>query len=365
MNQWALIKECSEHISDALASGGLTPAQRSSYQKELSIITGLLKQYNKIETVQKEIDEIKAQHAQTDDQEMKELFQDELIELENRLKEQECALDDLMADEHDERDVYLELRAGAGGQEAALFASDLLKMYKLYAEKKGWRVSVESLSETDLGGMREAVLHIKGNNVFGHLKYESGVHRVQRVPKTETQGRVHTSTATVAVLPEAKEVDVSINPADLRIDVFRASGAGGQHVNTTDSAVRITHIPTGVVVSCQDERSQHKNKAKAMKMLQSRILAAQMAQQQAKMSADRKKQVGTGMRAEKVRTYNYPQNRVTDHQVNITLKKLDMVMQGYLDEIIDGLMEKECIDRRLLPLKLISEYECHAKRSSD
>lgn len=221
---------------------------------------------------------------------------------------------------------------------------------------------MESLSETDLGGMREAVLHIKGKNVFGHLKYESGVHRVQRVPETETQGRVHTSTATVAVLPEAKEVDVSINPADLRIDVFRASGAGGQHVNTTDSAVRITHVPTGVVVSCQDERSQHKNKAKAMKMLQSRILVAQMEQQQAQMSADRKKQVGTGMRAEKVRTYNYPQNRVTDHQANVTLKKLDMVMQGDLDDIIDGLMEKARTDRRSLPVELISKYESHLKK---
>ncbi len=190
------------------------------------------------------------------------------------------------------------------------------------------------------------VLYIKGKDVYGHLKYESGVHRVQRVPQTETQGRVHTSTATVAVLPEAQEVDVDINPADLRIDVYRASGAGGQHVNTTDSAVRITHVPTGVVVACQDERSQHKNKAKAMKILQSRILAAQVEQQHMEMAQRRKELVGTGMRAEKVRTYNYPQNRVTDHQVDVTLKKLDYVMLGALDEIIDALRARELEMRR-------------------
>jgi peptide chain release factor 1 len=249
-------------------------------------------------------------------------------------------------DERDSRDVYLEIRAGAGGQEAALFAADLMRMYKLYAEKKHWRFTVEDLSTTDLGGIREVVLHIKGARVYAHLKYESGVHRVQRVPATETQGRVHTSTATVAVLPEAKEVEVNISPADLRVDVFRASGAGGQHVNTTDSAVRITHVPTGVVVSCQDERSQHKNKAKAMKILQSRILAVQIEEQDAKMSAERKQQVGTGMRAEKVRTYNFPQNRVTDHQADVTLKNLDMFMEGNMDGIIDALVDMDREKRR-------------------
>ncbi len=366
-NQWECIQERFDHINNELASATLQTGKRHALQKELATLTILLEHYKKVQSVQQEIDEIAQQIGQTDDAEMLELFNDEIECLKQKHKNEIDALDDLLypPGELDNRNVYLEIRSGAGGQEAALLATNLLKMYKHYAEKKNCRVSVESLNETDLGGMREAVLYIKGKHVFGHLKYESGVHRVQRVPETETQGRVHTSTATVAVLPEAKEVDVTINPADLRIDVFRASGAGGQHVNTTDSAVRITHIPTGVVVSCQDERSQHKNKAKAMKMLQSRILAAQMEQQQAKMSADRKKQVGTGMRAEKVRTYNYPQNRVTDHQANITLKKLDMVMQGELDDIIDGLMEKERIDRRSLPLKLISEYECHAKRSSD
>jgi peptide chain release factor 1 len=250
------------------------------------------------------------------------------------------------AEELDDRDVYLEIRAGTGGQEAALFAGDLMRMYTAYAQSKGWRVTLESESTTDLGGYREVILHIKGHGAYGHFKFESGVHRVQRVPTTETQGRVHTSTVTVAVMPEADEVDVQINPSDLRIDVYRSSGAGGQHVNTTDSAVRITHIPTGVAVACQEERSQHKNKAKAMKMLQSRILAAQVEKQRAEMSKLRKEQVGTGERAEKVRTYNFPQNRITDHQVDITLKNLDVVMTGALDPIIDGLMAQEREERK-------------------
>jgi len=227
-------------------------------------------------------------------------------------------------------------------------------MYTLYAQKNNWRVTVESFSTTDLGGYREIILHVQGKGVYGHLKYESGVHRVQRVPSTETQGRIHTSTVTVAVLPEAEEVDIQINPADLRIDVYRSSGAGGQHVNTTDSAVRVTHIPTGVAVACQEERSQHKNKAKAMKLLQSRLLAAQVEKSEAEMRKQRKEQVGTGERAEKVRTYNFPQNRVTDHQVDVTLKKLDMVMEGEMDDIIEALMQKEREERKKNPA-LISQ----------
>ncbi len=249
-------------------------------------------------------------------------------------------------DERDDRSVFLEIRAGAGGQEAALFAADLMRMYMMYALEKGWKTSVVSESSTDLGGYREVVLHIEGPGVFGHLKFESGVHRVQRVPKTETQGRIHTSTVTVAVLPEAEEVEMTINPADLRIDVFRAGGAGGQHVNKTESAVRITHIPTGVVVSCQDDRSQHKNKATAMKVLKSRLLQQQREKNEAEASKQRKEQVGTGERAEKVRTYNFPQNRVTDHQVDVTLKKLDRVLEGDMDEIIQPLREKERNNRR-------------------
>jgi peptide chain release factor 1 len=352
-DQWDRLQERFDQISNELVSPDLQSNKRLALQKELSMLTDLLDQYKKVQAVKNEIADLQSQ-MKTDDADMIALCKDEIELQEQQLKVEQNILDDILypPSEHDNRNVYLEIRSGAGGQEAALFATDLLKMYKMYAEKKGWKTNIDQMSETDLGGIREVSLHIKGKNAFGHLKYESGVHRVQRVPSTETQGRVHTSTATVAVLPEAKEVDVTINPSDLRIDVYRASGAGGQHVNTTDSAVRITHVPTGVVVSCQDERSQHKNKAKAMKMLQSRIFAAQVEQHNAEMSADRKKQVGTGMRAEKVRTYNYPQNRVTDHQANITLKKLDMVMQGDLDDIIDGLMEKDRIDRRKQSLEI-------------
>lgn len=358
-DQWPLLQERFDHINRELASADIAVSKRSALQKELSVLTTLLEKHKAITALTAEIEDIHVQLGQTTDIQMQELFREELQELEQKLKKDQQELEDLLypPNEHDNRNVYLEIRAGTGGQEAALFAADLLRLYKLFAEHMGWHVSVDSLYETDLGGIREAVLHIKGANAFGHLKYESGVHRVQRVPATETQGRVHTSTATVAVLPEADEVDVVINPSDLRIDVYRSGGAGGQHVNTTDSAVRITHIPTGVVVACQDERSQHKNKAKAMKMLQSRILAAQVEQHQAQMSAHRKQQVGTGMRAEKVRTYNYPQNRVTDHQADITLKKLDFVMEGNLDEIIEALMQKERIERRSGPLAILQNVQ--------
>jgi peptide chain release factor 1 len=304
--------------------------------------------YQALQDLEKEQQAVIQQSKANTDLEMAELFAQEIEMIEGRIEQQKRTLDDLLYPPSplDDRSVFLEIRAGTGGQEAALFASDLHTMYTNYALKKGWRVSTESSSTTDLGGFREIVLHIKGKRVFGHLKHESGVHRVQRVPSTETAGRIHTSTATVAVLPEAEEVDVSINPADLRIDVYRSSGAGGQHVNTTDSAVRITHIPTGVAVACQEERSQHKNKAKAMKLLQSRILAAQVERQQEDLSKQRKELVGSGMRAEKVRTYNFPQNRVTDHQVEMTLNRLDIVIEGDLDEIIQALMNKEHEDRR-------------------
>jgi peptide chain release factor 1 len=349
IDQWARIQERYDAISNELINPGLDTGKRLVLQKEHSLLATLLEQKKHVDTVVQEIQQVRSALQDTQDVEMKGLFEEELTALEQKLQEEQNKLDDLMypPDERDDRDVYLEIRAGAGGQEAALFAADLLRMYKLYAEKKHWRFSIEDMSTTDLGGIREVIVHIKGSRVYGHLKFESGVHRVQRVPATETQGRVHTSTATVAVLPEAKEIEVNINPADLRIDVFRASGAGGQHVNTTDSAVRITHVPTGVVVSCQDERSQHKNKAKAMKILQSRILAVQLEQQEAKMSAERKSQVGTGMRAEKVRTYNFPQNRVTDHQVDVTLKNLDMFMEGNMDGIIDALVAMDREQRRL------------------
>ncbi len=323
-------------------------AKRIVLQKELARLSRILDAYKEVARLDEIIGETKEQIKCSDDPEMIELFKEELVSLVAARESKECRLEDLTIsrDEHDERSVFIEVRAGAGGQEAALFAADLLRMYTNYALKKGWRASLVDESFTDIGGIREATLHIQGENAYGHLKFEAGVHRVQRVPKTETQGRVHTSTATVAVLPEAEEVDVTINPADLRIDVYRASGAGGQHVNKTDSAVRITHLPTGTVVACQEERSQHKNKAKAMKMLQSRLLSVEKERHDAEQSKQRKEMVGRGMRSEKVRTYNFPQNRVTDHQVDITLKNLDYFIEGNLDEIIDALRAQEREARR-------------------
>lgn len=335
-------------LTEQLTDATIDHTTRPALQRELRHLSYLIDTYRAVESIQQELDETTQARESESDAEMQALYDTEAERLRAQHAQALRELEECMVppSEHDDRSVFLEIRAGAGGQEAALFAGDLLKMYTNYALSKGWRAEIESSSATDLGGYREVVLYIKGKNVYGSLKRESGVHRVQRVPSTETSGRVHTSTATIAVLPEAKEVDVSINPADLRIDVYRASGAGGQHVNTTDSAVRITHEPTGVVVSCQDERSQHKNKAKAMKMLQSRLLMAHMEKEQQKASQQRKELVGTGMRAEKVRTYNFPQNRVTDHQVNLTLKKLDMVMEGDLQEIIDALAHDEQAVRR-------------------
>lgn len=329
-------------------------AKRILLQKELARLSRIIEASKDLARLDEVIADTKKQLQHTDvDPEMIELFKEELKELEAQRIVKERILEDLTIprDEHDERSVFLEIRAGTGGQEAALFAADLLRMYSNYAIKKGWRVSVVDESFTDIGGIREVTVHIQGDNVYGHLKFEAGVHRVQRVPKTETQGRVHTSTATVAVLPEAEEVDTTINPADLRIDVFRASGAGGQHVNTTDSAVRITHIPSGVVVSCQDERSQHKNKAKALKVLQSRLLAFEKERHAAEVGKQRKEMVGGATRSEKVRTYNFPQNRVTDHRADITLKNLDYVIEGNIDEIVDTLRSIDREERRKLALQ--------------
>lgn len=327
--------------------------RRVLLQKELARLSKVLDAGKELIALDHIITDIKDQLKRTDDAEMAELFKEELVTLAADREKKERFFEDLTipSDEHDERSVFLEIRAGAGGQEASLFAADLVRMYSNYALKKNWRVALVDESFTDVGGIREATLHIQGDNVYGHLKFEAGVHRVQRVPKTETQGRVHTSTATVAVLPEAQEVDVSINPADLRIDVYRASGAGGQHVNKTDSAVRITHIPTGTVVACQEERSQHKNKAKAMKMLQSRILAVETERHASEIGKQRKEMIGRGMRSEKVRTYNFPQNRVTDHQADLTLKNLDYIIEGNLDEIVDTLRDKDREERRKLSLQ--------------
>lgn len=345
---WQALKARFEELNNQLLSLSLDYAKRQELQREHSRLSTLLEKHEAIEKLTAEITQAQKEAHTNTDPEMKVLFEDEVQELETKLKSYQVSLDEMLypANKLDDRSVFLEIRAGTGGQEAALFAADLLKMYTNYALKKGWNVSLADMSETDLHGIREATLHIQGSRVYGHLKHEAGVHRVQRVPKTETSGRVHTSTATVAVLPEAEEVELAISPSDLRIDTYRAGGAGGQHVNKTDSAVRITHLPTNIVVACQEERSQHKNRAKAMKMLQSRLLAAQQEKQELEESLKRKEMVGTGMRAEKVRTYNYPQNRVTDHQVDVTLKKLDMVMEGDLDDIIQALMVKEHEDRR-------------------
>lgn len=274
------------------------------------------------------------------EKELRELAEQELTdarELRSKLEE-ELKILLLPKDPNDERSVIVEIRGGAGGEEAALFSSVLFRMYSMYAEKKGWKTELLNANETELGGFKEISFLISGNGAYSRLKYESGVHRVQRVPETETQGRVHTSTATVAVLPEVDDVEIEINPKDLQIDTFRSSGAGGQHINKTSSAIRITHLPTGMVVECQDERSQFKNKDKAMRVLRSRLYEIEQQKQDQQVAAQRKSQVGTGDRSERIRTYNYPQGRVTDHRIGLTLYRLEDFLNGEIDEIIDALL---------------------------
>lgn len=251
----------------------------------------------------------------------------------------------LPRDPNDDRNVIIEIRGGAGGEESALFANSLFRMYSMYAEARGWKPEILSANPTELGGFKEVSFIISGDGAYSRFKFESGVHRVQRVPETESQGRIHTSTVTVAVLPEAQDVDVEINPADLQIDTFRSSGAGGQHINKTESAIRITHLPTGTVVECQDERSQHKNKDKAMKILRSRILEAEREKQNKEIAGERKSQVGTGDRSERIRTYNYPQGRVSDHRIGLTLYKLEAILNGDLDEVIDALITADTAEK--------------------
>ncbi|WDU55105.1 peptide chain release factor 1 [Taylorella equigenitalis] len=277
------------------------------------------------------------------DPDLKEMGEEEMKSTKERIEqlEQKLQLELLPKDPDDGRSVFLEIRAGTGGDESAIFTGDLFRMYSRYAEQKGWKVELMSENPSELGGYREVVARIEGDGVYGQLKYESGAHRVQRVPETESQGRVHTSACTVAVLPEADELaEVVLNPADLRIDTFRASGAGGQHINKTDSAVRITHLPTGIVAECQDDRSQHKNKARAMSVLAARINDIKRQEQQSKEAAERKSLVGSGDRSERIRTYNYPQGRVTDHRINLTLYKLQQIMEGSLDELTNALISE-------------------------
>lgn len=346
--EWGTLKERYETINQQLMSSDLDNRKRSEIQSEAKHLKTLLDAHADIQSIEKQLASAREQEASTEDQEYKDLFAQEISELTDKLTAANNELENLIVppDVMDDRSVFLEVRAGAGGKEASLFAADLVRMYTNYAMAKGWQVDLADMSTTELGGVREATIHIQGRGAYAHLKREAGVHRVQRVPKTETQGRVHTSTATVAVMPEAKEVDIDINPADLRIDTYRASGAGGQHVNKTDSAIRITHIPTNVVVTCQEERSQHKNKAKALKMLSSRLLQAEREKQEAAEAKQRKDQVGSAARSEKVRTYNYPQNRVSDHQVELTLNKLDMIVEGQLDEIVAALMQLDRDERK-------------------
>jgi peptide chain release factor 1 len=307
--------------------------------KEYAELGKVVDLYRKLKKLEEETKGSQHLLDNEDDEEMKRLAKEEL----NRLTQEKDRVEGdlkmalLPRDPYDEKNILLEIRAGTGGEEAGLFAGDLFRMYSKFAEKQGWRMEIMSRHYTGVGGFKEIIAMIEGKGVYSRLKFESGVHRVQRVPATESQGRIHTSTVTVAILPEAKEVEIQIDPNDLRIDIFRSSGPGGQSVNTTDSAVRITHLPTGMVVSCQDEKSQHKNKAKALKILRARLLDRARQEQQIEISEKRRNQVGTGERSERIRTYNFPQGRVTDHRIGLTLYRLESILEGELDEIVDAL----------------------------
>ncbi len=334
-----------QEIEGKLAeSGSLSPDQLTQLSRELAEVRPVAEQVEIVRQLQQNLREARQMADDETDAELIELAQAETEELASQLPEEEHKLKLLLLpkDTDDSRNAILEVRAGTGGDEAALFASDLFGMYQRFAAKYGWRFEVMEVSETGIGGYKEATANISGQDVFARLKFESGVHRVQRVPETETGGRIHTSAATIAVLPEAQDVDIEINESDLRVDVFRASGPGGQSVNTTDSAVRITHLPTGIIVSQQDEKSQHKNRAKAMKILRARLYDAERARQQAERAASRKGQVGSGDRSERIRTYNFPQGRVTDHRINLTLYKLDKILAGEsLEEVVDALAAED------------------------
>lgn len=317
------------------------PAQYRELMKEYKHLTPIVDTYRGYCTAEASLQEAKQLLEESGiDDELRELAKQELTE--NRTLSEQLAQELhillLPRDENDDRNVIMEIRAGTGGEEAALFAYNLYRMYTAYAENRGWKTEILSLNETEIGGMKEVEFSVAGDGAYSRLKFEAGTHRVQRVPETETQGRIHTSAVTVAVMPEADEVDIDINPVDLKIDTFRSSGAGGQHVNKTSSAIRITHLPTGTVVECQDERSQLKNKDKAMKVLRSRLLAAKQAEQKSAIDSARRSQVGSGDRSERIRTYNYPQGRVTDHRIGLTLYKLDNILAGAMDDVIDPLI---------------------------
>ncbi len=318
-------------------------ANQKEYQKvarEHSELASIVESFEHYKHLNRQVEDNQELLEQETDSEMRELIRQDIAELKRRLESTETQLKLMLVpkDPKDEKNVILEIRAGTGGEEAALFVADLFRMYTRYAEIRKWKVEILDTHSTGIGGLKEVIASVIGQGAYSRMKYERGVHRVQRVPVTESQGRIHTSAVTVAVLPEAEEVDVYIDPNDIRVDVFRSSGPGGQSVNTTDSAVRVTHIPSGLVVICQDEKSQHKNKAKALKVLRARLLDQMQSEQEERIAQDRKSQVGTGDRSERIRTYNFPQNRVSDHRINLTLYKLDAVLGGMLDEIIDPLI---------------------------
>ena len=332
-----------EELSEKLCDPAVTSSAElyTQVMKEYKAVEPVALKYREYKSCVNELSEARELFEENkNDSEMCDMISEEISELEERIPQIESELRILLLpkDPNDDKNVIVEIRGGAGGEESALFAAVLYRMYSMYAVKRGYRLEILNTNETELGGYKEISFMLTGEGAYSRLKYESGVHRVQRVPETETQGRIHTSTATVAVLPEADDVDISIDPADLKIDTFRSSGAGGQHINKTESAIRITHIPTGVVVECQDERSQYKNKDKAMKVLRSRLLEAERERRNNEVAEERHQQVGTGDRSERIRTYNYPQGRVTDHRIGLTLYKIDDILNGNIDEIIDALI---------------------------
>lgn len=349
LDKLEMIREKYEELSHKIADPEVI-ADQAQWQKLIKEHAGLEPIVNKLaewKSVTSQIADSKAMLEESHDAEFEEMIKMELQELEEKLTavEEEIRILLIPKDPNDEKNVIVEIRGAAGGEEAALFAGSLFRMYTRYAERQGWKIEMMSSSPTDIGGYKEVIFEINGRGAYSRLKYESGAHRVQRVPDTEASGRIHTSTATVAVLPEAEDVDVEINPNDLRIDVFRSGGHGGQSVNTTDSAVRITHLPSGLVVSCQDEKSQLKNKEKAMKVLKSRLLELEIARYNAEVASDRKSQVGTGDRSERIRTYNFPQGRVTDHRIGLTLYQLAAFMDGDIDQVIDALISGAQADK--------------------
>lgn len=331
-------EELAQKVSDPTVISDQPTWQK--YMKEMGEMEPIVKEYKHYKEMKQELEDSKEIFEMEDDEELRELAREDIKTLEAGIEKSEADLKVLLLpkDPNDEKNVILEVRAGTGGDEAALFGGDLMRMYLRYAERRRWKTEIIDVNDTGIGGVKEAVIMIKGKGAYSRLKFESGVHRVQRVPETESSGRIHTSAASIAVLPEVDDVEVKIDPNDVRVDVYRASGNGGQCVNTTDSAVRLTHIPTGLVVTCQDEKSQIKNKDKAFKVLKARLYDLMLQEQNDKISAERRSQVGSGDRSERIRTYNFPQGRITDHRINVTIYKLDNFLDGDLDEIIDALI---------------------------